>query len=87
MLVRASSAYFNAYQEELVSLEQLRERMPLLRQREQALRSELQAIADLATDRASFMRLAETLTAFLGRLRGAATRWMCWSASESCACW
>ena len=42
----------NAYQEELLSLEQLRERMPLLRQREQTLRAELQAIADQATDRA-----------------------------------
>ena len=62
----------NAYQEELVSLEQLRERMPALRQREQGLRAELQAIADQAHDRAAFLRLAETLTAFLARLRGAA---------------
>ena len=62
----------NAYQEELLSLEQLRERMPLLRQREQSLRAELQAIADQATDRATFLRLAETLAAFLGRLRSAA---------------
>ena len=62
----------NAYQEELVSLEQLRERMPALRQREQALRAELQAIADQAQDRATFLRLAETLTAFLARLRCAA---------------
>ena len=61
-----------AYQEELLSLEQLRERMPLLRQREQALRAELQAIADQANDRAAFLRLAETLTAFLTRLRSAA---------------
>src|ERR1700694_1446554 len=62
----------NAYQEELLSLEQLRERMPLLRQREQALRAELQAIADKASDRATFLRLGETLAAFLGRLRSAA---------------
>ncbi|WP_263382003.1 recombinase family protein [Granulicella arctica] len=62
----------SAYQEALVSLEELRERMPLLRQREQKLRSELQAIADQANERAVFLRLAETLTAFLGRLHGAA---------------
>jgi len=62
----------NAYQEDLLSIEQLRERMPALRQREQALRAELQAIADQANDRATFLRLAETLTAFLGRLRSAA---------------
>ena len=61
-----------AYQEELLSLEQLRERMPMLRQRQQALRAELQAITDQANDRAAFLRLAETLTAFLTRLRGAA---------------
>ena len=61
-----------AYQEELLSLEQLRERMPLLRQREQTLRAELQAIADQDADRATFLRLAETLAAFLGRLRSAA---------------
>jgi len=47
-----------------MSIEQLRERMPALRQREQALRAELQAIADQANDQATFLRLAETLTAF-----------------------
>jgi site-specific DNA recombinase len=62
----------NAYQEELLSIEQLRERMPGLRQRQQTLRAELQAIADQANDRAVFLRLAETLTAFLARLRSAA---------------
>ena len=55
-----------------MSIEQLRERMPALRQREHALRAELQAIADQANDQANFLRLAETLTAFLTRLRGAA---------------
>jgi site-specific DNA recombinase len=61
-----------AYQEDLLSLEQLRERMPSLRQREKTLRAELEAIADQINDRANFMRLAETLTAFLDRLHGAA---------------
>src|SRR5215831_5275057 len=46
--------------------------MPALRNREQMLRSELQAIADQINDRAAFLRLAETLTAFLARLRSAA---------------
>ena len=62
----------NAYQEGLLSIEQLRERMPMLRQREQRLRAELQAIADQTNDRAAFLRLAETLTVFLTRLRSAA---------------
>jgi site-specific DNA recombinase len=62
----------NAYQEELLSIEQLRERMPGLRQRQQTLQAELQAIADQSNDRVAFLRLAETLTAFLARLRSAA---------------
>ncbi|HET6178486.1 MAG TPA: recombinase family protein [Candidatus Sulfotelmatobacter sp.] len=62
----------NAYQEGLLSLEQLRERMPVLRHRQQTLSAELQAIADQVNDRAAFLRLAETLTAFLARLRSAA---------------
>jgi site-specific DNA recombinase len=62
----------NAYQEGLLSIDQLRERMPLLRQREHAIRTELQAISDQIADRAAFLRLAETLTSFLARLRNAA---------------
>jgi len=62
----------NAYQEGLLLIEQLRERMPVLRQRQHTLRAELQAIADQTNDRAAFLRLAETLTAFLTRLRSAA---------------
>src|SRR5499433_1111917 len=62
----------NVYQEGLLSIEQLRERMPVLRQRQQTLRAELQAIADQTNYRAAFLRLAETLIAFLTRLRSAA---------------
>jgi site-specific DNA recombinase len=62
----------NAYQEELVSLEELRERMPPLRQRQQTLRAELQSIIEQIHDRAAYLRLAETLSAFLARLRAAA---------------
>jgi site-specific DNA recombinase len=61
-----------AYQEDLLSLEQLRERMPSLRQREQALRVELQSIADQTRERTMYLQLAETLSAFLARLRVAA---------------
>ena len=58
-----------AYQEELLSLDELRVRMPPLRQREQAVQAELQTINNQTADRAAYLRLAETLTAFLGRLR------------------
>src|SRR6266849_1135421 len=61
-----------AYQEDLLSLEQLRERMPPLRQREHGLRTELQSIAEQTQERAAYLRLAETLSMFLGRLRVAA---------------
>jgi site-specific DNA recombinase len=57
-----------AYQEDLLSLDELRRRMPELRTREQQMRAELQAIDDQAADRITFLRLAETLTAFLQRL-------------------
>ena len=58
-----------AYQEELLSLDELRVRMPPLRQREQAVQAELQAINHQTADRAAYLQLAETLTAFLERLR------------------
>src|SRR3989449_10461084 len=58
-----------AYQEELLSIEQLRERMPVLRQREQTLRIELHAITEQTRGRAAYLRLAATLSASLTRLR------------------
>src|SRR6267378_515562 len=69
---KGTERLLTAYQEGLLSLEQLRERMPALRHRQQTLSAELQAIADRTNDRARFLRLAETLTAFLARLRSAA---------------
>ena len=61
-----------AYQEDLLPLDELRRRMPELRAREQSMRAELQAILDQAADRMSFLRLAETLTAFRKRLHESA---------------
>jgi site-specific DNA recombinase len=61
-----------AYQEDLLSLEELRRRMPELRAREQGIRAELQAILDQAADRMAFLRLAETLSSFMQRLRASA---------------
>jgi site-specific DNA recombinase len=61
-----------AYQEELLPLDELRRRMPELRQREHTLQTELQAILDQVNDRAVYLRLAETLSAFLAKLRSAA---------------
>ena len=61
-----------AYQEGLISLDELRERMPNLRRREQADNSELQAIADQSVNRAAYLRIAQSLTTFLARLRASA---------------
>src|SRR5450631_2345316 len=61
-----------AYQEDLLSLDELRQRLPALRQREGANRSELQSISEQSASRAAYLRLAQTLTVFLERLRESA---------------
>ena len=53
-----------AYQEDLMSLDDLRRRMPELRKREQAISAELNAIESQLADRAGYLRLAETVTSF-----------------------
>ncbi|MFK4504961.1 site-specific DNA recombinase [Bradyrhizobium daqingense] len=58
-----------AYQESLLSLEELRSRMPDLRSREQACLSALQAIEDQSQEQEVCLRLAESVTSFLERLR------------------
>ena len=61
-----------AYQEELLSLAQLRQRMPVLCKQQQAIDSELQSLELAATDQSRYLRLTETLTEFCTKLRGRA---------------
>jgi site-specific DNA recombinase len=61
-----------AYQEDLVSLEQLRDRMPELRRKEQAIHSELRSLETAAADQTKYLRLVETLSDFNTRLRARA---------------
>lgn len=61
-----------AYQESLISLEDLRGRMPELRRREKTLEAEVKSIADQTNDRAAYLRLTETLSTFMARLRSSA---------------
>jgi site-specific DNA recombinase len=61
-----------AYQESLLSIEELRSRMPDLRGREQACLAELQAIEDQSKEREICLRLAESVTDFLARMRSSA---------------
>lgn len=53
-----------AYQEELLSLEQLRQRMPALRTQQQAIDAELQSLTLAAADQSRYLRLTETLADF-----------------------
>jgi site-specific DNA recombinase len=55
--------------EDLLSFDELRARMSALRQREQATRAELESLTTQTAEREAYLRLAETLTAFLERLR------------------
>ena len=59
----------NAYQDELLTLDELRQRLPELRKRERSLQSDLQGLTAKLDDDAGYLMLAETLTGFLERLR------------------
>jgi site-specific DNA recombinase len=63
-----------AYQEELITLEQLRQRMPELRKQEKAVRSELESLHMAATDKARYLRVVDSLSKFRARLQGNAER-------------
>jgi site-specific DNA recombinase len=58
-----------AYQEGLVTLAQLRQRMPALQKQTQAVESELQSLQMAAVDEAKYLQLAESLTGFRSKLR------------------
>ena len=68
----AISRLVEAYQEQLLSLAELRERMPTLRAKEQTLRGQLDALEAELVDQETYLKLAETLEGFLARLRGKA---------------
>jgi site-specific DNA recombinase len=61
-----------AYQEQLLSLEQLRERMPALRKQQQTIEAELQSLALAATDQSRYLRVMETLAEFCTKLHARA---------------
>ena len=58
-----------AYQEELLALARLRQRMPALRKQQQAVDSELESLEFAAADRSRYLRLTENLTEFCAKLR------------------
>jgi len=71
-LERSIERLIGAYQEDLMTLPQLRQRMPELRKQVQAIESELRSLEMAAVEDANYLQLAETLTAFRTRLRARA---------------
>jgi site-specific DNA recombinase len=70
-LTRAGAAIgrlIEAYQEQLVSLDELRARMPALRKRQSTLRAQLDALDTELHDAETYLKLADNLEQFLARL-------------------
>jgi len=59
----------DAYQEDLLQLDELRRRMPSLRKREATLKSELTGIESAASDQHAILRVADNIDNFLFQLR------------------
>jgi site-specific DNA recombinase len=68
----AIARLIGAYQEDLISLDELRARMPELRTRETSLRHQAQALDAQIADREVYLKLAENLEGFLATLRKSA---------------
>ena len=58
-----------AFSEQLVTIDELRAKMPHLRAREASLRAQLGALDAQAADRDAYLKLAGNLESFLARLR------------------
>jgi site-specific DNA recombinase len=68
-LEKSSGRLVTAYQEGLVTLAELRQRRPELRQRAQAVESGLQSLKMAAVDQAKYLQLADSLGTFRSKLR------------------
>ena len=68
----AITRLIGAYQEDLISLDELRARTPELRARETSLRHQIQALDAQLADREVYLKLAENLEDFLATLRTSA---------------
>ena len=61
-----------AFSEQLVTIDELRARMPALRARETGLKDQIAALDAQAADRDAYLKLAGDLEGFLARLRASA---------------
>jgi site-specific DNA recombinase len=66
------TAMIEAFSEQLITIDELRAKMPHLRAREAGLRSQLDALDAQAADRDAYLKLAGDLEGFLERLRSKA---------------
>ena len=64
------TAMVEAFSEQLITIDELRAKMPHLRGREASLRGQLDALDAQAADRDAYLKLADDLEGFLARLRG-----------------
>ena len=64
----AIARLIEAYQEQLISLDELRARMPALRKRHSTLRAQLDSLENELHDAETYLKLADTLEGFIGRL-------------------
>ena len=66
----AVTVMIKAFSEQLITIDELRARMPHLRAREASLRSQIEALDAQAADRDAYLKLADDLDGFLAQLRG-----------------
>ena len=76
--ITALTKLLDAYQEDLLELDELRQRVRL-RKRERALKAEQQALQDGTLQQGAFLQLTEQLDQFLARLRQRTETLMTWS--------
>ena len=69
---KAIDRLLQAYQEDLITIDELRARMPALRRQEKAVDAEWQSVIDQAREKEVWLKLTETLTSFLALLRESA---------------
>ena len=66
------TAMIEAYSEQLITIDELRARMPALRARETSLRGQIDALDAQLADRDAYLKLAAGLEGFLAQLHGSA---------------
>ena len=80
------TAMIEAFSEQLLTIDELRAKMPHLRARQANLRAQIDALDAQTADRDAYLKLADDLEGFLAQLRGNAATATSKNASASCGC-